>query len=279
MGRDLAGGQHVRGRTSRTPAVASRRPGCQRPAVEMPLVRGREQPHDAMQGMVVSRDGGARRTWGALTVCACVLALAGCRSEHRAAAEQSSGSGPPVVAARAIGAHYTLPEGEIGLPRVRVTTAGPDLIRFEWDIPEDDPPTHWLVIYDGDRLYAHLSDFDEPYQLYDTPEKSGGQFYDYVRSWVLLPGSARLAQACRGAQRIGTRLILGRTAVGYRCGPPAHGLQMITAREMWVDRTSGLVLEAGPIVADRIDPHPPVDRSTFSTTPPEGVHVKHFAAK
>ena len=98
------------------------------------------------------------------------------------------------TSSQAISAHYTLPEGEIGLPRVRVTTAGPDLIRFEWDILEDVPPTHWLVIYDGDRLFAHLSDFKDSYQVYDSPDDFGGEFYDFVRSWVLLPGSARMAR-------------------------------------------------------------------------------------
>ena len=213
------------------------------------------------------------RSGVSLTASFCVLALAGCGT----ATVRDSPSAEPPVAGRAISAHYTLPEGEIGLPRVRVTTAGPDLIRFEWDILEDDPPTHWLVIYDGDRLFAHLTDFEDPYQLYDSPDDFGGLFYDYVRSWVLLPGSARLAEACPGAQPLGTRSILGRTAVGYRCG--RSQAEMVTARQMWVDRTTGLVLEAGRVVADEVDPHPQIDASTFSTTPPEGVEVRHFPAR
>lgn len=206
----------------------------------------------------------------------CVLALASCGTDHPATVRDSPSAEPP-IAGRAISAHYTLPEGEIGLPRVRVTTAGPDLIRFEWDILEDDPPTRWLVIYDGDRLFAHLTDFEDPYQLYDSPDDFGGLFYDYVRSWVLLPGSARLAEACPGAQPLGTRSILGRTAVGYRCGR-SHA-EMVTARQMWVDRTTGLVLQAGRLVADEVDPHPRIDSSTFSTTPPKGVEVRHFPAR
>jgi hypothetical protein len=158
-----------------------------------------------------------------------VLALAGCGTDRQATVEDSVRA-EPRVDGPAISANYTLPEGEIGLPRVRVTTAGPDLIRFEWDILEDVPPPHWLVIYDGDRLFAHLNDFEDRYQLYDSPEAFGGLFYDYVRSWVLLPGSARLAEACPGAQRVGTRSILGRTAVGYRCG--RSRAEMVTAREM-----------------------------------------------
>jgi len=210
------------------------------------------------------------------TSLACVLALASCGTDRQAAVRDSRSAEPP-DAGRAISAHYTLPEGEIGLPRVRVTTAGPDLIRFEWDILEDVPPTHWLVIYDGERLFAHLTDFEDPYQLYDSPDDFGGLFYDYVRSWVLLPGSARLAEACPDAQRLGTQSILGRAAVGYRCGR-SHA-EMVTAREMWVDRTTGLVLQAGRLVADQVDPDPPIDASTFSTTPPEGVQVRHFPAR
>ena len=219
----------------------------------------------------------SRRTRASLaTSCICVLVVASCGTDHRASVARDS---PTVrhTSSNAISAHYTLPEGEIGLPRVRVTTAGPDLIRFEWDILEDDPPTHWLVIYDGDRLFAHLTDFEDPYQLYDSPDDFGGLFYDYVRSWVLLPGSARLAEACPGAQPLGTRSILGRTAVGYRCGR-SHA-EMVTARQMWVDRTTGLVLRAGRLVADEVDPHPQIDASTVSTTPPEGVEVRHFPAR
>jgi outer membrane lipoprotein-sorting protein len=210
------------------------------------------------------------------TSCLCVVALAGCGTDRQATVGESRRA-EPHTSGRAVSAHYTLPEGEIGLPRVRVTTAGPDLIRFEWDILEDDPPTHWLVIYDGDRLYAHLTDFEDPYQLYHSPDDVGGLFYDYVRSWVLLPGSARLAEACPDAQPLGTRSILGRTAVGYRCGR-SHA-EMVTARQMWVDRTTGLVLQAGRVVADHVDPHPQIDESTFSTTPPEGVEVRHFPAR
>jgi hypothetical protein len=219
----------------------------------------------------------SRRTRVSLTTsCLCLLALASCGTDRQATVGASRRA-EPHTSGQAISAHYTLPEGEIGLPRVRVTTAGPNLIRFEWDILEDVPPTHWLVIYDGDRLYAHLTDFEDPYQLYHSPDDVGGLFYDYVRSWVLLPGSARLAEACPDAQRLGTRSILGRTAVGYRCGR-SHA-EMVTAREMWVDRTTGLVLQAGRVVADQVDPHPQIDESTFSTAPPEGVEVRHFPAR
>ena len=219
----------------------------------------------------------SRRSGVSLTTsCLCVLALASCGSDRQVTAGDSSRA-EPTATGQAISAHYTLPEGEIGLPRVRVTTAGPDLIRFEWDILEDVPPTHWLVIYDGDRLFAHLTDFEDPYQLYDSPEEFGGLFYDYVRSWVLIPGSARLAEACPAAEQLGTRSILGRTAIGYRCG--RSQAEMVTARQMWVDRATGLVLEAGPVVADSVDPHPRIDASTFSTIPPEGVDVRHFPAR
>jgi hypothetical protein len=218
----------------------------------------------------------SRRTRVSLTLsCVGVFALASCGTDRQVTGDSSRAE--PRTSGQAISAHYTLPEGEIGLPRVQVTTAGPDLIRFEWDILEDDPPTHWLVIYDGDRLYAHLTDFKDPYQVYDSPDDVGGEFYDYVRSWVLLPGSARLAEACPAAQPIGTRSILGRTAVGYRC--ERSRAEMVTAREMWVDRTTGLVLQAGRVVADQVDPDPQIDASTFSTTPPEGVDVRHFPAR
>jgi outer membrane lipoprotein-sorting protein len=218
----------------------------------------------------------SRRTRVSLaTSCVCVFALASCGTDRQATGDSSRAE--PPTSGQAISAHYTLPEGEIGLPRVRVTTAGPDLIRFEWDILEDNPPTHWLVIYDGDRLFAHLTDFKDPYQLYDSPDDFGGLFYDYVRSWVLLPGSERLAEACPRAEPIGTRSILGRTAVGYRCG--RSRAEMVTAREMWVDQTTGLVLQAGRVVADQVDTDPQIDASTFSTTPPEGVEVRHFPAK
>jgi hypothetical protein len=54
---------------------------------------------------------------------------------------------------------------------------------------------------------------------------------------------------------------------------------MVTARQMWVDRTTGLGLRAGRVVADQVDPHPLIDESTFSTTPPERVEIRHFPAR
>ena len=103
-------------------------------------------------------------------------------------------------------------------------------------------------------------------------------FYDYVRSWVLLPGSARLAEACPDAQRLGTRSILGRTAVGYRCGR-SRCRDGDGASRCGSTGLLGLVLKAGRVVADQVDPHPQIDATTFSTTPPAGVEVRHFPAK
>ena len=97
------------------------------------------------------------------TSCVCVLAVASCGTAHQAPTADPGRAESP-VAGRALSAQYTLALVEIGRPRVRVTTAGPDLIRFEWVIPTDYPPTRWLVIYDGDRLFAHLNDFEDPYQ-------------------------------------------------------------------------------------------------------------------
>jgi outer membrane lipoprotein-sorting protein len=48
---------------------------------------------------------------------------------------------------------------------------------------------------------------------------------------------------------------------------------------MWAGKTTGLVLQAGRVVADQVDAHPQIDESTFSTTPPEGVEVRHFPAR
>ena len=182
----------------------------------------------------------------------------------------SAREGPATAASgKALRADYDQSWGELGKVHLEVTTTGPEQVRIRWTTPDDDPPSEIVWIYDGNQFLESGND-PEGYTLYTKPERSEG--FELVRSLVLPPGSDLLAEACPGTQRLGVRTISGLTTIGYRC----RGQDVDTfgeAREIWVDETTGLRLDARRLGLVRVNPDEPVDDSTFSTSTPEGAEV------
>ena len=200
------------------------------------------------------------------------LLLAACSASTRAEESQASTSGS------AVRAHYVLDGGELGERlEVDVTTTGPEQIRIQWHIPGDAPPTFYRWVYDGDRIRVYGSDSRVPHELYEAADDYPD--IDYVRSLVLPRGSDLLAEACPDARSLGERTIAGADAIGYRCSTEKQRQTPMEAEEIWIERTRGLVLEAGRFQADEVEAGVPVDAGTFSTEPPEDARVKVFPAK
>ena len=61
--------------------------------------------------------------------------------------------------------------------------------------------------------------------------------------------------------------------MGYRCNSREQPSTLSRSREIWVDEESGLTLEARGLTVESVTPDEPVDGTTFSTEPPEGVDV------
>jgi outer membrane lipoprotein-sorting protein len=197
-----------------------------------------------------------------LMVAALGVLVAGC------GADPGEDADDPATSPHALRADYQQNWGEIGRVHLEVTTSGPDEVRVRWTTPEDDPPSEIVWVYDGKQLLEYGND-PEGYTLYKDPEQSEG--FELVRAFVLLPGSDSLADACPEPERIGTKAISGRTAIGYRCSP-GKKLDAL-GKEIWVDETTGLVLDAPRLGLIRLDPEEPIDDTTFSTVPPEGAEV------
>ena len=183
-------------------------------------------------------------------------------AETDAAGRPSSG--------RAVHAEYDQGWGELGRVHLEVTTTGPQQVRVHMSTPDDDPVSEWMSVYDGQQLLQSGND-PEGYFLYPDPEDS--EFFQLTRSLVLPPGSDLLADACPGAQRLGTQMISGLTAVGYRCGP-GEGDSFGNGREIWVEEGTGLTLVAPRLELVQASPDAPVDETTFSTEAPAGVDAR-----
>ncbi len=201
----------------------------------------------------------------------CAALLGACTDDPEPAAEspEVDTSAPP-SSGTALRADYVLNAGEAGRANIAVITGAPDQIRISWVFRGDDPVTKLLLVYDGKQLLEYGSD-PGSYTLYRVPEDA--EAYDHVRAWVLPPGSDRLAEACPDAEQLGDRTIAGRAAVGYRCNSREQPSTLGRSREIWVDEESGLTLEARGLTVESVTPDEPVDGTTFSTEPPEGVDV------
>lgn len=189
--------------------------------------------------------------------------LAGCGTDSAPEDTATASSG------EALRADFDLNGGELGRVRMEVTTTGPDQIRVRWTTPDDYPPSEINWVYDGKQVLEFGND-PPGYTLYLNPEKS--EFSELARALVLPPDSELLARACPEAERLGTRTISGRTALGYAC--PAEDVDTLAgAREIWVDEITGLILDTPRLKLVRAS-DAAVVRTTFSTEPPAGVDVK-----
>ncbi|RYP88780.1 redoxin domain-containing protein [Nocardioides guangzhouensis] len=133
-------------------------------------------------------------------------------------------------------------------------------------------------VWDGRRLLVHDPEEYRPWILYEAPEEHPDAL-DQVTGWRVDPTSATFESTCPSAAPIGHRTILGRTAVGYRCGPIHTPQYDREARSIWLDEKAGLLLVDPPISATAIEEHPVITRSTFSTRPPAGSEVTVYGAK
>ena len=98
------------------------------------------------------------------------------------------------------------------------------------------------------------------------------------RAWCPLGGKA-LDSACPGGRPFDTKTIAGRTAAGYRCTSKKRRT-LFFAKELWIDRSSGLVLQLdNELQADKVTEDPPIDTDTFSTEPPKNEKVSVVPTK
>ena len=96
-------------------------------------------------------------------------------------------------------------------PRGIDVVAAGEKIRVGWRVPEDDPPTLYYWVYDGDRLLEHISDGEIPNTVYESPQQDS-EMYPITQGWVLPLGGEALDSACPGGRPFGTKTIAGRTA-------------------------------------------------------------------
>ena len=211
----------------------------------------------------------------ALAAAVLAVMLVGC-GDGRESAQQRSAGRSAQPAGQAITAHYdSVSSGEMGSSRFTVVAAGVDQVRVLWSFPDDDPPTSSTFVYDGDRILVFGSRgvvVQEPYMLHEVAKKHPEE-YDLVTLWVFPVGSDEFEKACPDARKLGTKKIAGRTGLGFRCGKAKRGQTPLGPGPVWLDQTSGLVLQAADLTAVRVTTKP-VDAVTFSTEPPPGVKVK-----
>jgi peroxiredoxin len=153
---------------------------------------------------------------------------------------------------------------------------GPERIRLEFDSSEMSPMT---FVYDGKRLLVHDPEEFRPWILYDAPREHPDQF-SMVSHVFSGPGGAEFAKGCHSARIVGHKTILDRAAVGYHCAAQHHADgSSESGGVVWFDGETGLLLRAGPFRVVTIDEHPVVTNATFSTDPPPGAKIEHFAAR
>jgi hypothetical protein len=75
------------------------------------------------------------------------------------------------------------------------------------------------------------------------------------------------------------RIILRREAAGYRCATAATAQQDGFSSDVWFDKDTGVLLQAGPLHAATFKLHQRTDGATFSTAPPAGSRVDVIAAR
>jgi len=178
---------------------------------------------------------------------------------------------------QAISAHYVDLKGGEWPRGIDVVAAG-EKIRVGWRVPEDDPPTLYYWVYDGDRMLEHISDGEIPNTLYESPQQDS-EMYPITQGWVLPVGGEALDSACPDGRTFGTKTIAGRTAVGYRCTSKKRRT-LFFSKELWIDQASGLVLQLDKeLQADEVTENPLIDTGTFSTEPPKQEKVRMVPPK
>jgi hypothetical protein len=160
--------------------------------------------------------------------------------------------------------------------REELTAAGPEHIRLEMRSNQMAP---MLLVYDGRKLLVHDAEEYRPWTLYDAPNEHPDAL-SIVSNMFAAPESAVFAKSCRSAKVVGHKTVLGRAAVGYHCGAQhfADGVSQSALVE-WLDQRTGVLLQVGGLHATVFDESPVITGATFSTRPPAGAKVEHFAAR
>ncbi len=145
-----------------------------------------------------------------------------------------------------------------GLPhRARYTITG--------GFNADGPAIGTYFVYDGKVLLTYEPDANPKFNLIKHPAKS-----DLPPALVVArPDSKALARLCPKAQRRREQTIRGRAALSYTCAPTAAQKADGATVTLIVDSTTGLVLQAGPLMVRQLKFNPPTTAATFSTAIPE----------
>ena len=209
--------------------------------------------------------------------CAAQTGDHGSRPRPTTAAPSATHAAGGSAAPKALKVTYDGPGANRGNRRIHLVllVSGTHHARLDSEIATYPPMSS---VWDGRRLLVHEPEEYRPWILYEAPEEHPDAL-DQVTGWRLDPTSAAFARDCPSAARIGRRTILGRTAVGYRCGA-VHTSQLDRgARNLWLDEETGLLLVDPPLSATAIDESPTVTGSTFSTRPPAGSEVTVYGPR
>ena len=224
---------------------------------------------------VMHRSIGRARWWPAIGGCAAVvLAITGCGQQTRQPPSAETSAGGAEQTSGVMRARYTMvtsQEGQKFRQEYEVLADGDRRVRINYfGEPEPDSEKrtdgNWIV-WDDRYLLDYNPDGDPAYTRVKVDDVDGRP-----PVYVLAAGSEHFRRACPQARRLGTHVLLGRTAVRYACAASTQDGAMPEPHEMSLDQATGLLLsDAGAtfsIVASTIELGMTVDADTFSTDVP-----------
>jgi hypothetical protein len=136
-----------------------------------------------------------------------------------------------------------------------------------------------VYTWDGNRVLQYSNASEVPYTVWEAPNKHTDDIPG-VTSTVKYLWSTAPGPGCTDLKT--TKLIIGRTADGYRCVVATPEPEGPTATEVWVDQATGIQLSScaipcGTFVemkAEKLVLNPKIDATTFSTQPPADAKVQ-----
>lgn len=207
---------------------------------------------------------------------AVVLAITGCSQQARQNPPVEAPIGSAEQMSGVIRGRYTMimrQDGQEFRQEYEVIADGDRRVRINYfGKPESDwekrTDGSWIV-WDGRVLLDHNPAGDPAYTRVEGKDIDGRP-----PVYVLGKGSPHFPRACPDARRLGTHIVLARTAVRYACVASTEDGGIPETHEMSLDQATGLILHdaAGTytIVASEVEPNATVDKGTFSTDMPAG---------